>query len=58
MTEKVNVKGDEAHPIYKWAKKILDIHQYQSGIFIKFSLITMVKFSKLLDHLQIHNLIQ
>ena len=21
MTEKVNVKGDDAHPIYKWAKE-------------------------------------
>ena len=35
MTEKTNVIGKDAHPFYKWAKKIMELGLYQSGIFIK-----------------------
>ena len=36
MTDKIKVKGDEAHPIYKWAKKIMVTQLCQNGIFIKY----------------------
>ena len=37
LTDKVDVKGDNAHEIYKWAKKNYGTLQlYQNGIFIKY----------------------
>ena len=36
ITEITDVKGDYAHPIYKWAKKIMELQLIQNGIFIKF----------------------
>ena len=35
ITEKTNVIGSDAHPFYKWAKKIMVSEQYQNGIFTK-----------------------
>ena len=35
MTEKVIVKGENAHPFYKWAKKIMAVQLSLSGISIK-----------------------
>ena len=36
ITEITEVKGDNAHPIFKWAAKTMVLQQYQNGIFIKF----------------------
>ena len=36
MTKITDVKGEDAHEIYKWAKKIMATPQCQNGIFIKF----------------------
>ena len=36
LTAITNVKGKNAHEIFKWAKKIMVIQLYQNGIFIKF----------------------
>ena len=36
MTKITEVKGDDAHEIFKWAKKIMENLLYQNGIFIKF----------------------
>ena len=36
MSVITDVKGDGAHEIFKWAKKIMGNLQYQKGIFIKF----------------------
>ena len=36
MTSKYNVKGNDAHPVYVWAKKLMVIQQFQNGIFTKF----------------------
>ena len=42
----INVKGENAHEIFKWAKKIMEIQLFQNGIFIKSWLINRVKFIK------------
>ena len=36
ITDKTDVKGDDAHELYKWAKKIMVTQLFLSGIFIKF----------------------
>jgi glutathione peroxidase len=36
MTSKYDVKGDNAHPIYYWAKDTYGKSQFLNGIFIKF----------------------
>ena len=36
LTAITNVKGDDAHELFKWAKKIMEIQLYQNGIFIRF----------------------
>ena len=43
MTEKVSVKGENAHPFYKWAKKITANQLCPNGIFIKLLLVKMEK---------------
>ena len=35
ITEIMEVKGDDAHPIYKWAK-IMDLQQYPNGTFTNY----------------------
>ena len=36
LTTLTSVKGDNAHEIFKWAKKIMVNQLFQNGIFIKF----------------------
>ena len=36
ITDKVDVKGKNAHIIYKWLKRIMVIQQFLNGTFIKF----------------------
>ena len=55
MTEKTNVIGKNAHPFYKWAKKIMVLVQFQNGIFTKLLLVKMEKLLILLLHLQNHH---
>ena len=43
LTSITDVKGENAHEIYQWAKKIMENQQFQSGIFIKFSSIDKEK---------------
>ena len=36
LTSITEVKGENAHELFKWAKKIMENQQFQNGIFTKF----------------------